>query len=336
VDEELVKLAPGSEEAQHSLLWDQTLYADTLGPEKREQALGLYQRSLENAKEISAHSTSVQRARDVAVVYNKLGMFYDRVGDYANAVKSHQSALQIYEDLLRKDPQNKLLTQGLAIDHGNISEDLGKMGRVREAKAEIAKAIELMDSLVKADPDNASQQGILAEMHVTRAQVLRRSNDPAASLADYKFALKVNRSLFEKDHNNTSAQLRIATRSVGMAKAEMQLHHPESASTSFRTAVQALKPLLSGDKPDPKVLYTAADAYAGLGGVERAQAAPGAPSDRQLHWEAAREWFQLSLEQLNRIPRPVASFDQDIGPLDSVQIGKELSQCEAALRHASH
>jgi len=336
VDEDWVKIAPSSEEAQHALAWSQMEYAGTLGPDERYKKLHYYERSLEIAKRIATQTTSIQRARDVAVVYNHFGMFYSGEGDIADSLKSYQSGLQIYEDLIAKDPQNKLLSQGLAIAHANVSEQLGKLGRVRESKAEIAKAINLMENLVRANPNNASQQSILAEVHKTRAQILRHSNDPGASLADYKVVLAVYRDLLEKDSSNMSAQVGSATASLGMAKAEWQLHHSELASTNFRTALAAVKPLLLANNPDQWALYTAADAYAGLGRLENEEAGKASPSERKLHLENATNWFGLSLEQLTRIQQPVTAFEDDVGPIDSARIRKELAQCEAELRQSGH
>jgi eukaryotic-like serine/threonine-protein kinase len=333
VDEDWVKMAPSSEEAQHALAWDQMEYAGTLGPDHRDEALHYLGRSLAIAKQIAAHSNSIKRARDVAVVYNHMGMFYNGGGDYAKSLECHQNAVQIYQDLVRQDPQNKLLTQGLAVAHTNVADVLAKMGRVSESKSQLASAIDLMENLVRTNPDNASQQMIMAEMHRTRAQILRRSRDPAASLEDYKIALTVFRKVLERDKSNTSAQLKTATCSVGMAKAEMQLDLAESASSDFRAALEAVKPLVSSDRLDPRAFYTAADIYAGLGRLEAAHALHASPVNVKPHREAARNWFRLSLENLSKVSQPMASFDDDIGPIDSAQIGEELSHFETALRH---
>lgn len=336
VDEEWVKLAPSSEEAQHALAWDQMFYAGTLGTDQRDEAQRLLQHTLEITKQIAAQTNSIRRERDVAVVYNRLGIFYDGLGDNADSLKSHQSGLKVYEDLVAKDPQNKLLTQGLAIAHDNVAEELYKIGRASESKAEITRAIDLMENLVRGNPNNASQQGVLAEMYRIRARILRRSNEPAASLADYKFALAVWRNLVEKDSGNMSAQLHSATGSLGMAKAELQLHHSQLASADFRAALASVKPLLSSENPDKFALYTAADAYAGLGGVESEEARNAAASQKKSHLESARNWFRLSLEQLARIQQPFTASDNDVGPIDQAQVGKELSRCEAELRQLRH
>ena len=133
-----------------------------------------------------------------------------------------------------------------------------------------------------------------------------------------------------------SAQLRSATASLGMAKAELQLYESQLASTNFRAALAAVKPLLSGDNPDRWALYAAADAYAGLGRLEKEEAWKASPSERKSHLENARNWLRLSLEQLARIKQPFTAFDDDFGPIDSAQITQELSQCDAALHGLGH
>jgi len=97
--------------------------------------------------------------------------------------------------------------------------------------------------------------------------------------------------------------------------------------------LEAVKPLVSSDRPDPRAFYTAADIYAGLGRLEAGHALRASPVDVKSHWEAARDWFRLSLENLSKVSQPMASFDDDIGPIDSAQIGGEQSHCETALRH---
>jgi eukaryotic-like serine/threonine-protein kinase len=336
VDEEWLKLEPTSESAQHAVAVDERFYADTLGPDKRDEALRYYELSVENAQQIAARSTSIQLARDVAVAFNELGMFYDQGGDYAKALDRHQRALLIYQDLARKDPQNKLLTRGMAIDHANISEELSKLGRESESSAESSKAIDLMESLVRPDMENAFEQGILAAVHVTRAENLRRAQDSAAALRDYSVALGIYRNLMKKDDSNTSARLKLATCNLGMGKAEMQLQRLKAASTDFLAALETLKPMLSSDNPDDPVLYAAADAYAILGNLERKQAVGAPTSQRKSHWAAAETWLRASLEQLSRIHEPRNGPDDDGGPIDSAQIRKELVQCEAELRRSGH
>lgn len=333
VDEDWLKLTPDSEEAQHALAWDQVNYAETLDPDKKDEALGYFRHSLEVEKKIRAHTNSPERAREIVAVYNRLGMFYDRNGDDLDSIKSHRSALNIEEDVVAKDPKNQHFVENLAVDHANIADGLLKIGQLGESKAEIIKAIGVMEPLVRESPENASGQIMLAEMHVIRGQVLRRSNDPAAALIDYTGALRTYRGLLAKESGNMGPQLSIATCSIGIAKTELQLHRPDEAVASFQAALESLKALISSNKADRRIFYSAADAYADLGRVEAARASHSR-SEARLHWEAAANYFQMSLEQLARVSQ--ASFhidrDNDVGPIDVSQVKKELSRCQSALR----
>jgi len=334
VDEDWLKLAPSSEEAQHALAWDQVNYAETLGPEKQDEAVSYFLHSLEIEKQIRAHTNSADRAREIVSVYNRLGMFYDRIGDNADSVKSHQSALKIEQEIVLKDPQNQHFVENLAIDHANVADSLLKMGQVKESAVEIAKGIEVMEALLRDSQGNASYQIMMSEMQVTQAQILRRSNHPAAALSEYKVALTRYRSLLEKDSSDMGPHLSIAMCSMGIAKAELQLDRPDEAAASFRAALDSLMPLISSNKPDRRVLYIAADAHAGLGRIEAALASHSATMDARPHWEAARNSFRMSLEEQAHISQ--AGFrvynDVDVGPTDIVQVKKELSRSEAALR----
>jgi len=100
--------------------------------------------------------------------------------------------------------------------------------------------------------------------------------------------------------------------------------------------LKTLNPILSTDNPDKPVLRAAADAYAILGRLESEQAAHASASETRSHWIAAKSWFQSSLEQLNRIHDPDAPSDEDVGPVNDVQIRKDLARCEAALRRSGY
>jgi hypothetical protein len=88
-------------------------------------------------------------------------------------------------------------------------------------------------------------------------------------------------SLLEKDSSNMGPHFSVAKCNLGIAKAELQLKRPDEA----------------------------ADAYASLGRIEAAQASHSATKDARPHWEAARNSFRMSPEQLSNISQPNFSLE---------------------------
>jgi tetratricopeptide (TPR) repeat protein len=258
-------------------------------------------------------------------------MFYDDRGNYSESLRNQREALRVYEDLGPKDPENRLLRQGWAIAYTNIADELGKMGKTDEAIEAIEKAVGRMQQLVESNQQNASQKGLLAEMYMTSAQLLNRSNRPEEALSPYKLASQIYREMFERDPSNKSAELQIASCTVGIAKTELRLHRTEAASADFKSVVATTKRLVSSENANAHMRFIAAAAYAGLGGIDADAASSAAPLTKGAHWEAARNWFNLSLDQLNQIPQSAHQGDENIEPINAALVKKELARCQSGL-----
>jgi hypothetical protein len=94
-----------------------------------------------------------------------------------------------------------------------------------------------------------------------------------------------------------------------------------------------VEPLLPASAPDLSALYTAADAYSGLGDL-RLQEARGAGANaasRRTSWTEARSWYLKSLAAWHRIEHPSHLSPDGFGVGDPARVEKNLQRCEAAL-----
>jgi serine/threonine protein kinase len=334
MDQAMLKIDPSSESAQHSLAMNGLFLGDSLLVFGDLQgALQNYQQSLLVAQKIREHSTATRRIRDVAVVYNRIAGLYVSSGEWAAALENNRKALEIYQELVPKDPSNALLRQGLAIAYVNVGHGLGKTRQQSAGEGMIDRGIELMTSIVASNPQNAQQQGILAAMYVSRGENLLRWKKAQKALKEYGAALQIYRKLYAKDASNTASQLDTAACKAAMANTELQIGDFKVASTDFREALSALDPFLSERVPDEQALYTAADSYAGLGEVESKEAYQAAGAGGQkAHWVAARSWYEQSLQQWKKIQHPMYVSPNGFECIPRPVVAQRLAHCNETLR----
>ena len=91
------------------------------------------------------------------------------MGDYPRALENDSRDLAIYQELIRVDPQNSLLQQGLAIQYVNTATQLGRTGKLPLSLTYMDKGLEIMRAIVASSPQNTPQRRILGEMYRARA-----------------------------------------------------------------------------------------------------------------------------------------------------------------------
>jgi eukaryotic-like serine/threonine-protein kinase len=336
VDEAMLQVDPGSESVQHSLAMDRMFLGDSLlvfGDQPG--ALQNYQRTLEITQSLAQHTAATRRQREVAVAYNRIAGIYMDKGDWKHVLENNQKALEIYQGLIVKDPQNALLRQGLAIAWVNVGNAIGRDGNRKDGLTDIGKGIDLMQAIIRANPKNQQQRGILAAMHVTRAENLAASRKWPEVLKEYEAALDIYDALYKLDASNQAAQLNAAASKAAIGAAMNQMSKVNLAQENLRQALAVVEPFVAAKTPDQQALYTAADTYAGLGDIESHAAAIPAlePTKSRKHWESARLWYARSLDTWKRIERPTRvspnGFDADSSPEG---VTKNLRRCDAALQ----
>ncbi|MDD4498033.1 MAG: tetratricopeptide repeat protein [Methanosarcinaceae archaeon] len=94
-----------------------------------------------------------------ATVLNSLGVLFIRdMGCPEEANIRFEKALEIYESLLKNDPENVGYQSDVAMTLNNLGTLLSDIGRLEDAKGRYEKALEIYESLLKNDPENVGYQ----------------------------------------------------------------------------------------------------------------------------------------------------------------------------------
>ena len=289
-----------------------------------------YQRALELAQALQSGSIAASRRRDLALVYNRLGLYYERIGDRKRQLDAYQQNRKIYVELASADANNANAQWDLGNANLNVGGALVEIGRVREGLALMNQAVQIGETFAPRDPGNSSQQGTLAQYYFDRAEARGRTGMLSGSLEDFEKALNIRQKQFLSDPANTDKRLRVAGVHAAIGRISVTAGLLDRASSSFQEALEISKPALGISPPNRFALSTIADSYSGLGNVSVARASkPGlSASERLEQWTEARLSYQKSLST-SRLMR-------DPSPVNIKQVEEQLAHCDLELTKVRH
>ena len=330
VDETVVKLQPNDIYWLHGYSTDLGSVGNMLETSDPAEALKTYQKELEIDRRLTELSSDVRFQRSVAIEYGEIASVYDDMGEYKLAVKNNSKDLAIYQDLVRTDPKNALLRQGLAITYMNTGASCARGGQVAQAMEYSKRALDIMQGLVASAPPNGFQRGIFAAMLVIRGTILTRAGKPDEAIAQIEQGRTIYEALSKTGAKNVS---NIAQADVKSGEAAVKAGHDQKASEYFHRALTIAEPSIATEPPDLDALYATSDAYSGLGDLSLREARhSGITAERRTSYlNEARSSYQKSLETWRRIPHPNHTSPSSFQAGDPVVVAKELKETETAL-----
>jgi tetratricopeptide (TPR) repeat protein len=329
VEEIALKIQPDDVQTLHGYAVDSRYIGDLLERTDPRAALPYYEKSLEINRTLTQRSTEIQYARSVAISYSNIADVYADLGDYVREVENNRKSLEMYQDLNRADPKNALLRQGLAIAYVNTATALAGVGNIAESLDDSSKGLEIMRSLVAATPQNSAQRSIFAAMLAARGTILTEANRPDAAIAELDHARTVYESLYEPGDPHTDS----AACDVKLGEAATLAGRDPAAADYFHRALTIVEPFISNAGADLDALYTAADAYSGLGelSMKKAQRRRETAEQRKSNWAESRSWYSQSLKTWQRIEHPNRAAPNSFQVGDPASVAKKLKAAEAAL-----
>lgn len=330
VDEILLKIRPDDVPTLHGYATDLSNVGSLLEGSDPREALTNYEKGLEIDRKLTQLATDVSYQRSVAIAYGSIASVYDDLGDYARSVENNLKDLAIYQDLVRTDPKNALLRQGLAISYANTAASCVRAGQIALAKEDSNRALEIMQPLVSSGPQNTFPQYVLAAILVVRGTILTAANEPEAAKTELEHA----RSIYESRYQaGTATQVNVAATDVKLGEAVAKAGQDQDAADYFHQALRIVEPLIPAVSIDLDALYAAADAYTGLGELSmKAARRPGLPAERRKSlWTEAKSWFLLSQSTWRRIEHPNHTAPNFFQAGDPAVVAKELKLTESAL-----
>lgn len=154
---------------------------------------------------------------ELARVYNNLGNLVVLDPTRGNEARQlYEEAIRRNEELVKRDPANRVYKMELATYCNNFSYFLGRLGQGDLAKARSRQALDLMAELALPAPSLGIAQ---ADAHNVRGRLLA-AGDPSGALTEYRVALEMYESRWEhySAHNLTQLHERYQELLVNLAR----------------------------------------------------------------------------------------------------------------------
>jgi serine/threonine protein kinase len=330
VDESAIKIQPNDVSFLHGYSMELSNVGNKLEASDPQEALNNYKKALEIDRRLTQLSTDIRYKRSVAIGYGSIASVYDDIGDYAHAVENNMKDLAIYQDLVRTDPKNVLLRQGLAITYTNTASSCARTGQIAIALDYSNRALEIIRPLVSSGPQNAFQQYVFAAILIARGTILMSANQPGAAISELEHGRSIYDALYRAGN---TAHANIAAADVKLGEAAAKAGRDRDAANYFHQALTIVEPLISSAPADLDAMYAAADAYSGLGDLSmNAARHPGLKLEqRKSSWTEARSWYVLSQTAWHRIDHPNHTAPNFFQTGDPTAVAKELKRTETAL-----
>jgi serine/threonine protein kinase len=294
-------------------------------------ALPYYQKCLEIAQMVHNRSPAdIRYAKEVAVDFGQVASVHGDLGNYERETWYYQQGLAIYRELIRVDPRNTMLQQGLAIAYANTGGALARTGATLAAMDDVRQAVDIMRDLVTSDPANTGRRRKYTEIIAVEATVLMRAQKPDAALRRFDEAREMYEAAYERDPANIGAVVNAAGCKEKMGDAAIAIGNHALAERYFREALAVVEPRAAGSPEDLNALYTAADSYSGIGDIKAGAARRARDvGSRRAAWSEARAWYVKSLDTWKRVGHAASGGDLEAG--DPAAVAKKLKLCDMGL-----
>ncbi len=329
-DEILLKARPDDLDTLYGYTVDLNYVGNKLEASDPQAALVYYQKALDICRKLAQLSPNLRYQRSVAMAYGSIASVYDDLGDYPRSLDNNLKDVAIYQDLTRADPKNALWRQGLSIAYINTAASAARAGKIPWALDYSNRGLEIMRALVSSAPENSFRHSIFATMLVIRGTVLTIANQPDAAIREIEQGASIYESL---NKAGTINRVNVAACNVKLGEAAAKGKNGQRAANYYHQALTIVEPLIPATPANFDALYTAADAYSGLGELSmNAARQPGLTiAQRKSYWTEAQSLYSQSLNVWHRIEHPNHTGPNSFQVGDPAVVAKELKSTEAAL-----
>ncbi len=329
-DEILLKASPDDLDTLYGYTVDLNYVGNKLEAADPQAALVYYQKALDICRKLTHLSPNLRYQRSVAMAYGSIASVYDDLGDFPRSLDNNLKDVAIYQDLTRADPKNALWQQGLSIACINTAASAARAGKIPLALDYSNRGLEIMRALVSSAPENSFRHSIFATMLVIRGTVLTIANQPDAAIREIEQGASIYESLYKA---GTINHVNVAASKVKLGEAAAKGKNGQRAANYYHQALTIVEPLIPATPANLDALYTAADAYSGLGELSMTAARqPGlTPARRKSYWTEAQSWYSQSLNTWHRIEHPNHTAPNSFQVGDPAIVAKELKLAEVRL-----
>jgi len=190
-----------------------------------------------------------ERRHKLAEMLVEIGRVQHARGEYAAEIETHRAALVHYDEVLRRDPDDRRALLGGANARDLIGDVLRNQNDTDDAFDEYQAARAARQRVVdnaNGKPD-VEAHADLASSHLKIASTLQARGDSAGALAEYRACEQLRNDIATADPENTGHQIELVRARTQIAGLEHELGKISSAEATYGKALGMLDTLLRKD-----------------------------------------------------------------------------------------
>jgi len=224
-------------------------YAANLG--NTAAALASYQKALAIREQLATSGAVASGTQlDLWSSYFNVGGILRETADTAGALKLHQNARAVLDDLLRKTPDDPKLIRSAAQTASTLSLSYVQSGRLDEATEAARRALSLDERLLSANPTDLAIQNEVATARGRLGQILLKLGDLAGARAQFEPAFDAASKLVTAQPDNVAFRRRLSSTHSHFAQLFVRQGDLMSAWPHQQTALSLRQAIVAGSPTD--------------------------------------------------------------------------------------
>jgi tetratricopeptide (TPR) repeat protein len=214
-------------------------------------ALASYQKALAIREQLATSGAVPSDAQlDLWSSYFNVGGILRETADTAGALKLHQNARAVLDDLLRKTPDDLKLVRSAAQTTSTLSLSYVQSGRLDDAAEAARRALSLDERLLNASPTDLAIQNEVATARGRLGQILLKLGDGAGARAQFEPAFETASKLAAAQPDNVAFQRRLSSTHSHFAQLFVRQGDLTAAWPHQQTALSLRQAIVDGSPAD--------------------------------------------------------------------------------------
>ena len=216
-----------------------------LGAQNLREALKEYERTRTYADQLaSVLSDNAGARRMQAIIHQKIGDIRQAQENPKGAIEEYRAALEICEDLVKRQPAKSEWRQELATTLVRLSQPLIILREFDDAEKNLRESLSIRTDLLKQKPDDVVLQSHVATSHITLARMLVQRNDLTTALSEFDLGRHIRQDLLDKDPDNAVWKSYLAPVHIDIGNVLMLQSNFQEALDNFNTAYKLRQQLV--------------------------------------------------------------------------------------------
>jgi eukaryotic-like serine/threonine-protein kinase len=224
-------------------------YASNVG--NTPAALASYRKALAIREELATSGAVASAGQlDLWSSYLNVGGILRETADTAGALKLHQNARAVLDDLLRKTPDDLKLVRSAAQTASTLSLSYVQSGRLDEATEAARRALLLDERLLSANPTDLAIQNEVATARGRLGQILLKLGDLAGARAQFEAAFEAASKLVTAQPDNVAFRRRLSNSHSHLAQLLVRQGDLSAAWPHQQAALSLRQAIVDGSPTD--------------------------------------------------------------------------------------